>query len=450
MNKIISTPKVKQFKFTDFSYEESSGKIILKYTYDEIYYFEEIWQLPSPPTFTDNLQKECFQKCLYYLHIAAGISYYKALLAPQISIETEDLSEDEVLFFESFYKNGLGEFSYQNNITLPQNIFTGSNDKKRFIDYNLPQKPLVPIGGGKDSLVSIELLKKNNHSPTLIYIGDSELIIALQEIAQQPLLKISRKISPELMKLNEIGAYNGHVPITGILAFGLSAVAILYGFSDIVMSNERSASEGNLVYNGTEINHQWSKSYSFEKDIHNFIKKFITPHLNYFSLLRPLSETAICSIFSKEKTYHSTFKSCNKNFKINKKLRINNWCCNCPKCRFVFLGLANFLTLQEMVNIFGTNMLDNLQQTEGFKDLVGLGKHKPFECVGEIDESAALLFQLSKKDEWKNCVNVKAIVPHLNDKSKNYNNLYERLLTSDKNIHIPESYENILNEYNKI
>ena len=44
---------------------------------------------------------------------------------------------------------------------------------------------------------------------------------------------------------------------------------------------------------------------------------------------------------------------------------------------------------------FGCNMLDEPSQVDGFAELCGLLRHKPFECVGEIEESAAVMAHLA-------------------------------------------------------
>ncbi|GIW21806.1 MAG: hypothetical protein KatS3mg068_0813 [Candidatus Sericytochromatia bacterium] len=106
--------------------------------------------------------------------------------------------------------------------------------------------------------------------------------------------------------------------------------------------NERSANVGNLIKDGLEVNHQYSKSFEFEKDINNYFKSAVLEDLNYFSFLRPLSELHISKLFSKEEKYHSVFTSCNSAFKIQEDKRVERWCLNCDKCRFVFFSISAF------------------------------------------------------------------------------------------------------------
>jgi hypothetical protein len=63
-------------------------------------------------------------------------------------------------------------------------------------------------------------------------------------------------------------------------------VAYLYDYKYLVLSNELSANSGNTLWNGFEINHQYSKSLEFEKDFKNYVEENISDDLKYFSLLR--------------------------------------------------------------------------------------------------------------------------------------------------------------------
>jgi hypothetical protein len=37
----------------------------------------------------------------------------------------------------------------------------------------------------------------------------------------------------------------------------------------------------------------------------------------------------------------------------------------------------------------------------GFKELLGVDAHKPFECVGEVAESVVALAMMSEQDQWR-------------------------------------------------
>ena len=114
----------------------------------------------------------------------------------------------------------------------------------------------------------------------------------------------------------------------------------------------------------------------------------------YFSLLRGMYEYKIASIFAQKKEFFSLFSSCNTNFKIlekNKKSQL--WCNQCPKCVFVFLILSNFLEIEEMIRIFGENLFERRDLESVFAELIGEQKHKPFECVGTLEESFLAMYK---------------------------------------------------------
>ncbi len=69
---------------------------------------------------------------------------------------------------------------------------------------------------------------------------------------------------------------------------------------------------------------------------------------------------------------------------------------------------------EEVVAIQGGDLLNDLAQEEGFRALCGLGRDKPFECVGEAGESRAALAALGERSEWSEHAVVLALLPELN------------------------------------
>ncbi len=259
----------------------------------------------------------------------------------------------------------------------------------------------MPVGGGKDSIVTIECLKQADEPLVLFELGNAGPIEATIAQAGLPAIRVTRRLDPTLFALNEAGALNGHVPITGILSMIVLACAIICGFDTIAMSNEHSASAPNLVAEGREVNHQYSKSFEFEQALSQFIERHVVQCVRYFSLLRPLSEVAIARRFAHHAAYFPVFRSCNAAFRQSAERRATKWCCDCPKCRFVYLALAPFVERQLLIATFGRDMLDDPAQVEGFAELCGLQRHKPFECVGEIEESATVMAHLGDLPDWR-------------------------------------------------
>lgn len=438
------------FIFKSATYDEASQSIMLCYAYADGPSFREVIHFPNAKATLNAREKEALDKTIKGLHLAAGISYYKAFCPKEIKIEPYSLTQEEADFFYKFYLLGLGEFSVENDISLKDIIHfpVGSSDKPSPSDITLPSESVVPIGGGKDSIISLETLKDASHPLRMIAINPGRPILDVMkvaEVASDP-IHITRKLDPALFELNDKGAMNGHVPITGILSFIMACGSILYGYDSVVMSNEGSASEGNMEFGGIEINHQYSKSLEFELDFEGFIRKTALQNFKYFSLLRPLTETGIAALFSKQEKYFQDFKSCNRNFHIDEGERRYGWCCKCPKCQFVFLALSPFVARDKLISIFGSNILDDLAQEKGLRELCGLKGHKPFECVGEIEECQKIMKCLSIT-EWKNDVLVKKLSVELDVKTLSPSALKMEALTYQYDHNIPEKFLEHLNEF---
>ena len=266
----------------------------------------------------------------------------------------------------------------------------------------LSHRTLVPIGGGKDSVVVVEALKSIGAEASTAWVGNSPLIASVAARTGLPMLNISRELSPLLFDYNRMGAYNGHIPVTAINSAILVCAAVLYGFDSIAFANERSASSATLEYEGREVNHQWSKGWAFEHALAAYVHSHIASDLDYFSLLRPFSELAVTRAFAKSgAAYFDAFSSCNRNFRILGPKPADRWCGHCPKCHFVFLALAPFCPKPRLLAIFGRNLLDDEAQAPGFDALIEYRDHKPFECVGEAMEARAAFAVLAQRPEWR-------------------------------------------------
>ena len=71
------------------------------------------------------------------------------------------------------------------------------------IVLNLKKEAFVPVGGGKDSCVTINRLKKAGMQPTLFSVNTARPIADCKHIAGLPEITIKREISPVLLKNNE-------------------------------------------------------------------------------------------------------------------------------------------------------------------------------------------------------------------------------------------------------
>lgn len=438
---------MKAFIFKSAKYDRDTKTIVLGYAYDDGPEFEERIEFPAAKETLNDTEAEALDKAVHQLHLAAGISYYKAYCPKDIRVETHPLTKEEADFFYKFYRHGLGEFSVENNIDLTGLIRfpVTSNHHLTPSDVSLPDECVVPIGGGKDSIVSLAAVEKSAHPFRMIAVNAGKPILDVMETAQGKQIHIRRKLSPTLFELNEQGVMNGHVPITGILSFVMACGAILYGYESVVMSNEGSASEGNLEFGGIEVNHQYSKSLEFELDFEAYIRKTTLSGFKYFSLLRPLNETGIASLFSSQDKYFDVFKSCNRNFHIDEGVRQYGWCGSCPKCQFVFLALSPFIERDRLISIFGKNLLDDMTLEDGYRELCGLKGHKPFECVGEIEECRLIMKHLTTTD-WASDALVKKLAAEIDNEVMEISALKSWARTFRYDHNIPRPYLDMLDE----
>jgi hypothetical protein len=387
---------------------------------------------------------------LGFAHIALALSYFKLTAPKEIKVKTSYLTAAEIEFWRTTWLQGLGEYFYVNNLDFRGLInFTNcleptaqTSDRK-----DARSGTLLGLGGGKDSLVSASLLQKANEEFTPWIMGNNQIALRqAQKLGIEPVM-IKRQIDPKLIELSKTGNYyNGHVPFSLILAAMGQLAAVLGGYANLIVSNERSADYGNTEFLGEMVNHQWSKSFEAEKLINQETQKL---GINYFSLMRPFWELKIVEMFTKlyqgKKFWLQNFASCNRNFTQKKSELEGLWCQKCPKCAFVFALFSAFLNREELVAIFGSNLFTDQQLIKVFKELWGEGI-KPLECVGEaLEVEAALALFLEDRPILPREVVLKKFVekrsqPQLAKlKSKG-----QKLLEDFASHQIPEKYSQIL------
>jgi hypothetical protein len=270
--------------------------------------------------------------------------------------------------------------------------------------------------------------------PKLFAVNPHPLVIELAAATGLELIVVHRQLAPELARLNAAGARNGHVPITAIVSLIAVAGSYLYGYDSIAMAIERSASEETRWVDGIPVNHQYSKSLDFEVLLQRLLAESIDPGIIFGSALRQYSELSVARAFSRLTGYHSTFCSCNTAFR-QQAAAADRWCGHCPKCRFVGLMLAPFLSPEAVAAIIGRDMFDDPDQVEGFAALMS-DEGKPFECVGERGESAAALRMLSDLPAWRDKVVVAALGPPA--RARVSDDDIARLLTPDPSPAFPD------------
>ncbi|GAB1403973.1 MAG: hypothetical protein PHX54_03740 [Lentimicrobiaceae bacterium] len=333
-----------------------------------------------------NTNSVLIRNIVFHIGLIELVSYWKSACSPRIEIKAGHLSPDQAEWFKELFYNGLGEFFYTNGIQVDASTFVTiqSSGKETFnpSDYHASDNSfVVPIGGGKDSAVSLQLLLNHNYKVVPLIMNPRQATLDTLRVAglsEASAIIINRSIDPLLLKLNEQGFLNGHTPFSAMLAFYTLLAATLKGFKNIALSNESSANEPTIP--GTNINHQYSKTFEFEASFRHYYSRYITAGLNYFSFLRPLNEYRIMQIFSGFTQYHKVFRSCNVGSKTD------SWCGSCSKCLFTHIMLSAFVGVKQADELIGASMLNDIRMQAVFEELTGQAIHKPFECVGTIDD----------------------------------------------------------------
>ena len=375
--------------FTFYHQEVRLDEGVLSMTFhfslDDQYYFHPTMSLPARPFYHwEDIPMEQLESLAFHIGMVELVSYWKLACPKTIVVKPFDLKLCQKKWWRHLYYEGLGEFRYLNGIECEEKDFLRieSGTNRGFVPMNAPleEKVLVPVGGGKDSVVTLELLREAMPLTPLIMNPRGATINCalaagrtLDEVAV-----INRTLDPTLLKLNQEGFLNGHTPFSALLAFVTLLVGFGSGSKYIALSNESSANESTVP--GTDINHQYSKSIAFERDFRDYVHQHLSEEIQYFSFLRPLNEMQIASLFSRFEAYHEVFRSCNAGSKTD------SWCGHCPKCLFTWIILSPFLPKEKLVAIFGKDLMADATLRPIFEELNGTSAVKPFECVGTVEE----------------------------------------------------------------
>jgi len=405
----ILRKKYPYFHYLKYNFQVSKNCVFMQF-------FFQANELIFTPKITLNLGKYAqnmhridMEGLVYNIGLIEMISYWKTTCSPQIVIHNYMLDETQQSWWKKLYFKGLGEFFYQNEIdcTVDDFVhFSFAEEAKPYSDLHFKKietsqkKVLVPIGGGKDSVVTLEELKKDNEIIPFI-INPRGATLDCAHIAGFKTLEevviLEREIDANLLTCNKQGFLNGHTPFSAMLAFYTLLASYGTDVRDIALSNEASANEATVP--GTEVNHQYSKSLEFEKDFQQYVQNYMEDCAHYYSYLRSFSELQIAKKFTQYPQYFPVFRSCNAGSKENK------WCCNCPKCLFAYIILAPFIDKNTRLNIFGEDLLNKPKMEHFFNQLIGKEATKPFECVGTIEEVIVALQMLAHQEEKeKSCL----------------------------------------------
>ena len=380
----------KSFTFykQDVNLEDGVLSMTFHFSLDERYYFHPTMTIPARRFYHwESIPKEQLEVLAFHIGMVELVSYWKIACPKTVVVKPFDLKLCQKKWWRHLYYNGLGEFRYLNGIECSEQELmrfeSGTDREMGGIKQPLEERTMIPVGGGKDSVVTLEMLR--GEMPVIPLIvnprGATVECVKAAGYTMDDVAVVNRTLDPTMLQLNKEGYLNGHTPFSALLAF----VSLLLGFGTgskyIALSNESSANESTVP--GTDINHQYSKSIEFERDFMEYVKLHLNEKIRYFSFLRPLNEMQIASLFSQFTAYHEVFRSCNAGSKTD------SWCGKCPKCLFTWIILSPFLPKERLVDIFGKDLMKDPELKPIFEELNGTSSVKPFECVGTVEEVRA-------------------------------------------------------------
>ena len=393
------------FTYQGYSYNLTEDGIdaVFDFSIDGLSEFHPTWHISRIRQADYDINETMVDEMVFALGMVELVSYWKISCAPKVIINPRSLSLEQIGWWKKLYFNGLGEFYYTNGIDENFDDFMSivckegatpslsvDSDKSYAIIGDKKPAVLIPVGGGKDSVVSIELLKDKTDEYCYIINsrGATEDTVRVANLKEKTIYA-KRTLDKNMLDLNAKGFLNGHTPFSALVSFSSIIAGYLNGISFVALSNESSANESTVA--GSYVNHQYSKSFEYESDFRAYERKFIGSGVYYFSFLRPISELQIAMLFSRFKPYHGIFKSCN----VGSKQDI--WCGHCPKCLFVYTILSPYLSIEELDSIFNKRLFEDPELISDFDKLCGVVPEKPFECVGSRDEvNAAVTETISK------------------------------------------------------
>lgn len=390
------------------------------------------------------LNLNALENLVFHLGLAEIPSYWKATCSPKINIEAGYLTDEQIGWWRKLFMMGMMQYFYQNKIDFTVEQFLEIQKEKELLKVQKAETdnslPLIPVGGGKDSTVTLDVISKNFKDVGALIIKptteNSYSVVSTAGVKQ--VVTIERKIDKKILELNSLGYLNGHIPYSAVLYFSNILAAYVYGYSEVLFSNENSSNESNISYLGEEVNHQYSKTFEFENDFREYNSKYLS-NINLFSFLRPLYEIQISKVFTKMEKYFHLIRSCN----IGQKEGI--WCRKCPKCLSTYILLHPFLGTDKTEKMFGHNLFENAELKDLLIDLIDEKKIKPFECVGtRLELKIALNMSLK--------IYGKSKLPILLEVFRNSKMYNQKLLDKNEKIYLkhfgannlPEEFETIL------
>jgi len=496
------------FIFEEFTFSTNENGVDASFHFnlgDRYHFYPTLFIPLKNRVLTDESLNCMLPALIFHIGMIELISYWKAACSPLVVIKPAGFDQDQVRWWKNLYFNGLGEFFYLNSIDADEESFMEIRaDGPAFPLFSRADAGagvIIPVGGGKDSAVTLGLLgEKLDVTPLVLNPrGATSAVIEKFRYAGCGMQDAGYGMQDAGYKMQDAGygmqdagcrmqdaGYEMQDAGCGMqdagcgmqdagcgmrdekrepleiirtidpLLLKLNAEGFLNGhtpFSALLaficlaaaavtgkkyIVLSNESSANEATIPGTKINHQYSKSLEFENDFRWYVSKYITRDIEYFSFLRPVNELRIAWLFSRMPYYHEVFRSCNLGSKTD------SWCGKCAKCLFTFIILSPFMGIPRLTEIFGKNLLGDTELSEILKQFTGAAGEKPFDCIGTIDEVNLALCETIRQLNGKS---LPALLQLYKD-SAEYNIYYDqdflKLMRVYEPNNLPPEFEHIL------
>lgn len=441
---LVLREKYPKFVYRSFDYKLQNDQLLLHFNYEiaglDNFEHELILRDIDESNF-DKLDKVALDNLIFHTGLIMSLSYWKLTCSKEFIVEAGSVLKEGLKWFSDLFYKGLGQYFYENNIDFKAKDFINfSFEGKKFLNIAKVRstKVLVPFSGGKDSTVTLELLRKHFKTGLFLVYPQTSAGYKIAESTKLSLVSVESKIDHKLLSLNEQGFLNGHTPYSSYLMMVSVLAAYVFGYGYVAYSNERSSNENNTSYLGEKINHAYSKSWEYEKLFSSYNKHFLS-NVEVFSFLRPLFDVQISRIFSNFTQYYDKIRSCN----VGQKEGI--WCGKCAKCLSTYILLSPFIQKEIINEMFGKDLFSDVNLTILMDSLIDQDLIKPFECVGTKAELRSALSYFSQKTK----ANPPQLIQHYDKKYINRSgDRLEVLLKSwNSDNYLSQKFEEILKQY---
>lgn len=380
--------------YESFRIDAEAGHIEYTYTRDDAERFTLRIRMDLTPA-REPAVAAALAPAAFALGLALASYVFVVYCPREVRVRAGHLNEEQLDFWQRVFVGGLMEHFYVHRIPFRGFCIVSDaapHEGAPLVALPAPEerRVLVALGGGKDSALLVELLREAGAriagSYFEEYVGEIAALPALAGFITVARTEEVHVISQELVSGPELLRIAGRDSIHDYtlypILYALSAVLVarMHGYRYIAVGNERSANYGHAVHCGHPVNHQYEKSFDFERRLSAYIERWLAPEVRYFSGLMHLWELQIVERFSHYPQYFPVLLSCNQP-------REGTWCRTCAKCAVTCLLLSAFLPPHEVTRILGKDLLSDGAMAPHFDAILGLVGHKPLECICTREEA---------------------------------------------------------------